>query len=302
MSQTTPSTGPRLPAGPPFRTVRTPGVPRAGRPATPPPDHADRALVLAVAVIAALVAVLVWQRDDEDDAVTEPTTTAAPVTRAATTDSDGGPHDCGPGARRHRDHRLPRRVPRRSASTTPSPPPCVRGRLRRLHRPGRGRAHAGRRPFGRGRGAPAGRRAGHDGVRAPAGRGRHLVGARVGDRRHLTRRAPRRATRHLAAHAHGQRPSPSRATSGSRCLRTAPASPSAPASSRAAAWSAFEARSSSRPRTPRAALSSSHPQRRGRPGVAAVTRVRFGQVRTAMGPSRPRGPRPLGPFGRAGPR
>jgi Immunoglobulin-like domain of bacterial spore germination len=98
MSQTTPSTGPRLPGGPTVPDRPDPGAfpgPAGQRPHRP--TTLIVALVLAVAVIAALVAVLVWQRDDEEDAVTEPTTTDAPVTtEPATTGSTAAPTTAAP--------------------------------------------------------------------------------------------------------------------------------------------------------------------------------------------------------------
>lgn len=90
MSQTTPSTGPR-PGGSGLPDRPEPGALSGpeGRPRRP--TTLIVALVLAVALIAALVAVLVSQGDDED-AVTEPTTTEEPgTTEPATTGSTAAP-------------------------------------------------------------------------------------------------------------------------------------------------------------------------------------------------------------------
>jgi hypothetical protein len=98
MSQTTPSTGPGLPGGPTLPDRPDPEAfpgPAGRRPHRP--TTLIVALVVAVAVIAALVAVLVWQRDGEEDAVTEPTTTEEPVTtEPATTGSTAAPTTAAP--------------------------------------------------------------------------------------------------------------------------------------------------------------------------------------------------------------
>jgi hypothetical protein len=86
MSQTTPSTGPDIP---PESEIPERSPSRAGRASRTDGRHRPTALIVALAlamvVIAALVAALVWPSDDGDDTVTEPTTTEAPTTEPPTT-------------------------------------------------------------------------------------------------------------------------------------------------------------------------------------------------------------------------
>lgn len=94
MSQITPSTGAGRPddsSGQPDGTAPPPPgrTAAAGRDSSAPsngrPIGLIVALAVAIGVIAALIAVLVWPSDDAGDVVTEPTTTVAPTTTATPT-------------------------------------------------------------------------------------------------------------------------------------------------------------------------------------------------------------------------